>query len=219
MKKLFNKFLQFIGIFALLALINLSVIVSVAKAERLSVTFDDGFLSTYEYALPILSSRNIPATIYVTSGFINDGKTDDGFAAMTWPQVQSLQNDYGWEIGNHSNTHPLLSTLTSEQIAQEFNASNDIFASYSLAISNFASPYGDYDNKVLVEGLKFFESHRGYADRDAFNIYPYNKGVLMVQSVETATTIAQVKAWIDQAIANDQWLILVVHEVLPTLKP
>jgi peptidoglycan/xylan/chitin deacetylase (PgdA/CDA1 family) len=34
------------------------------------VTFDDGFVDNYEHALPLLLKYNIPATIYLTEGFV-----------------------------------------------------------------------------------------------------------------------------------------------------
>jgi peptidoglycan/xylan/chitin deacetylase (PgdA/CDA1 family) len=36
-----------------------------------AVTFDDGFRNIHATALPILSARGIPATAYVTTGFID----------------------------------------------------------------------------------------------------------------------------------------------------
>lgn len=42
-----------------------------------AITFDDGFENNYSVALPILREFNIPATVYATSGFVNDN-------AMSW---------------------------------------------------------------------------------------------------------------------------------------
>ena len=100
------------------------------QQAKVSLTFDDGFLSTYTNALPILSARHLPATVYVTSGFIDQGKVDDdNLPAMTWAQVQALQNTNGWEIGGHTQTHTELPLLTQAQIAAEFANSNAAFAS------------------------------------------------------------------------------------------
>lgn len=37
-----------------------------------AVTFDDGWRDVYQYAFPVLREHRIPATIYLTSGFIDD---------------------------------------------------------------------------------------------------------------------------------------------------
>lgn len=58
---------------------ELEVISSVLYGKKLSpnavwVTFDDGFKDNYTNAFPILKMYNIPATIFLTTGFVN-GKT------------------------------------------------------------------------------------------------------------------------------------------------
>lgn len=35
------------------------------------ITFDDGYRSTYELALPVLQEFNLPATVFVTSGYVD----------------------------------------------------------------------------------------------------------------------------------------------------
>ena len=37
---------------------------------NIAVTFDDGYQSIFKYALPALIARNIPATIFIPSGYI-----------------------------------------------------------------------------------------------------------------------------------------------------
>lgn len=37
------------------------------------ITFDDGYRSTHDLVLPILQQFNLPATVFVTTGFIGDG--------------------------------------------------------------------------------------------------------------------------------------------------
>ena len=210
-------------VLVMLAFIGLNPF-AVVKAQtynpeaRVSITFDDGFDSTYTNALPILSSRNLPATVYVTSGYIDSGITDDGFPSMSWADVVSLQNDYGWEIGAHTVSHPELPLLTAAQIMDQFTTSNSAYAAHGLNVTNLATPFGAYDNVVLTEALKYYYTHRGFADIN-FNTFPYNRSVLQVQSVTSVTTPAQVKAWVETAILNRQWLILVYHDIQPALNP
>src|SRR5262245_58125000 len=37
-----------------------------------AVTFDDGYLDNYAYALPVLRKHGIPATFYITAGCVNE---------------------------------------------------------------------------------------------------------------------------------------------------
>lgn len=187
---------------------------------QVSFTFDDGFASTRTLAAPILEARGIDGVLYLTSGSADGSLSlDANQPGATWNQVRELQNMYGWEIGGHMQTHPEMPTRTPAQNIAEITSSNAAFAANGLNVTNFASPFGAYDNATLTEILKYYKSHRGFADRDALNTTPYNKSVLKVQSVETTTTVAQVQAWVDQAVANKQWLILVFHDVAPQQNP
>lgn len=198
----------------------------IAKAQttslsgaKISFTFDDGFASTYTNALPILSARSIPATVYVTSNYIEAGVTDDAnLPAMTWEQVQQLQNTHGWEIGGHTQTHAELPTISQSQLQSEIANSNSAFTAHGLTVTNFASPYGAYDNGVLTEVLKNYYSHRGFADL-GYETFPSNRAVLKVQDINSSTTVNQVKGYIDTAKANNQWLILVFHHVAAQPNP
>ena len=37
------------------------------------ITFDDGYRSTYDFALPILKRLGLPATVFITTGFLDEG--------------------------------------------------------------------------------------------------------------------------------------------------
>lgn len=46
--------------------------------RAVAITFDDGYRSTYDLALPILKEFNLPATVFVTTGYIdNDNMWND----------------------------------------------------------------------------------------------------------------------------------------------
>lgn len=211
---------------ALIALVFLILLPTTIHAQvvdpreaKVSLTFDDGFKSTYTLALPILSARGIKAVEFPTTGFIDSGVTGDGFPAMTWAEVQNLQNQYGWEIGSHTLTHPELPTVNLNQIKNELTQSKTILESKGFNVSSLATPYGAYDNNVLREALKIYNLHRGFWDRDDQNIYPYDRSVVLVQSSEQGVTVPNIKSWIDQAVSQKKWLVLVFHDVAPQLNP
>ncbi len=205
-------------IFTLLLIFGLAVIPSRAQSSEfseaeVSITFDDSVASTYTNALPVLSQRDLKATVFVNTGLVGTS----GY--MTWSQIQALQNQYGWEIGSHTVTHADLTKLTATKLKNEINNSLAALTSKGLVVSSFATPYGSYNNKVLIEALKTYNLHRTFEDISGPNSYPYNRAILSVRSVDAGYTPQDVFSWIDQAIAEKKWLILVLHEVKPSPDP
>ena len=66
------------------------------------VTFDDGHISNFEYALPILQSQNLKAQFFITVGW--SGRRP-GY--MGWTELRQM-HEAGQSIGAHGWTHSLL---------------------------------------------------------------------------------------------------------------
>jgi peptidoglycan/xylan/chitin deacetylase (PgdA/CDA1 family) len=198
-----------------------------AETAKISFTFDDGFASVRNQAQPTLAKYGLTGTTYVTTKCVgmttvpNTCRADNDVRYMTWTQIKQLQAA-GWEIGSHTQTHPYLASsdaddgqpnlLTPAQVSQELSGSKADFAAQGITATAFASPYGDYSPATLSEIAKHYTSHRGFADQ-ANNIWPYNDYLLNNMPVQAGVTVAQVKAKIDAAIANKQWLILTMHDI------
>ncbi len=163
------------------------------KPYSLALTFDDGHYDFYDNAWPILKKYNVPASLYVTTGFV-DGTTwlwpdllkyillnskvdflevkDIGnistrkaehevswqtlgdhclalpvgernkllfrlaedaqltvslapmppFHSVTWPQLQEMSKQ-GLAVGSHTVTHPILSSLSAQDLRYELSES------------------------------------------------------------------------------------------------
>ena len=176
-----------------------------------SIDFDDGWKNIYTNGLPLLQKYGLPSTQYIISGKI--GTT--GY--MTKAQIKAFQTQ-GSEIGSHTVDHPDLTTLTATQLDTELSQSQATLRSDfgSSVASEFATPYGSYNDTVLTAAKKYYVSQRstdvGFNSKDNFN--PYN---IVVQNVDATTTVAQVKAWVKQAQTQKTWLVLVYHQVENTI--
>lgn len=188
-----------------------------APAAKVSFTFDDGLTSSLTQAAPVLKKYAIPGTNYVTTNCIgsrNTCRADKTASYMTWAQVKSLQDTYGWEIGSHTLNHYPMTTRTKAQKETELSGSKQALAAQGINATSFASPEGDYDQETIELVAKYYTSHRGFHDVGQ-NTWPYSDYLIRVQQVQTGISVAQVKASIDQAIANRQWVVLVFHDIKP----
>lgn len=173
---------------------------------KVSFTFDDGYRSSLTKAAPVLAESGITGTEYITTGYIGSSSE-----YMGWPEVSQLAG-YGWEIGGHSVTHPLSTTITPAQMEQEAANSKQELLAHGFNANSYATPYGDYDSQVIQAIARHFTSHRPFFDT-GYNTWPYDDYLLKVQQVQSGVSVATVKSYIDTARANNQWLVLVFHDI------
>ncbi len=121
-----------------------------------AITFDDGFENVIDYAIPELQRRNIPATIFLTKGYL-------GEYANWWPESSSERRDRiapieKWrqlpsgivDFGSHTLTHPHLSELGEAHARRELLDSRLMLQELlDRKIISFSFPYGDYNEKLL----------------------------------------------------------------------
>ena len=84
--------------------------------DRLIVlTFDDGTKTDITYVAPLLKQYGFGASFYVTEGLREIKGEHD---SLTWDDIRKL-NDMGFEIGNHTETHPDVTKLSKQQFLTE----------------------------------------------------------------------------------------------------
>lgn len=182
---------------------------NVFNTGAISLRFDDGWLSQYQVALPKMQSAGYKGTFFIVSRQLEDY----GFSGfMSKAQVKDLFNT-GNEVGAHTQTHADLPTLNSTQQQQEIQGSrNDLLAMNIGPIISFAYPYGDYNSTTL--NLVKSDGFNDAAATINGDVTPNSdRYQLERQSMESNVTIAQAKQWIDNAIANKEWLILTFHQI------
>jgi len=119
----------------------------------LSITFDDGYRDNFEVAAPILRRMGLPASFFVTSGFVGtstvapwDRELQVQPGWMTWDQVRGLAAQ-GFEIGSHTETHLDLGTADAQAVLADLDRSR---SHMRLELGSeprlFAYPFGGRQN-------------------------------------------------------------------------
>ena len=150
------------------------------KSERkILLTIDDGFLSFYKNAWPILKEKKIPFILFVSTREVG------AFNYMTWDQIREISREDFVEIGNHSHTHEYLADESNELIKEDISKSISIFKKNLGKNSSFFSyPFGEYSNnfKNIIKDFGFdyaFGQHSGVMDetKDFYELprYPINE--------------------------------------------
>jgi peptidoglycan/xylan/chitin deacetylase (PgdA/CDA1 family) len=175
-----------------------------------SVTFDDGWANQYTNARPVMKSNGLIGTYYIISGELTDQPD-----YMSATQVKQLFAD-GNEIASHSVTHPDMTTLTTAKLQSEMaNSQTTLQNLIGTPVTDFAYPFGAYNGTTIAMGKQYYQSQRtvnaGYNTKDNLDLTQ-----LKMYEVDSNITQAQVKAWIDGAIASHSWLILCYHEIATT---
>ncbi|MBX4210463.1 DUF5011 domain-containing protein [Candidatus Parcubacteria bacterium] len=171
-----------------------------------SFNFDDGWEATYKDAIPVLDAAGFKSTQYLVSQYINHPNF------MTTGEVLTLERN-GHEIGAHTRTHARLTELTSDQAKFEIEGSfNELKALGVQHIATFAYPYGLYNDRIIdmIKAAGFSGARAITNDLNTRNTDPY---ILARKPMEVGYTFNDVKGWIDQAIRDKSWVILVFHHV------
>jgi peptidoglycan/xylan/chitin deacetylase (PgdA/CDA1 family) len=126
------------------------------------ITFDDGYQSFFDEALPMLDRYDFPSTVFVVSDRI--GATADwldgsppGPRLMDAATLRRLAR-YRVEIGSHSRTHPRLSRIAPTGVADEvLNSKSALEDLLGRTVRYFCYPCGDYSPEVreAVEGAGY----------------------------------------------------------------
>ncbi len=123
------------------------------------VTFDDGLADFGEHAWPVLRDLDLPATLYVVTGYVGaEAEWLRPFGApvprmLTWDEVIGLDRG-GCEIGSHSQRHPELDTLGCDVLCDEVRTSRTVLSmQLGHPVRSFAYPHG-YHGKAVVRAVR-----------------------------------------------------------------
>lgn len=114
---------------------------SVKTEEKMvAISFDAAWgADKTEEIMKILKEYNCNATFFLV-----------GFWTDKYGEIVKKIDENGFEIGTHSNTHPDMTKLSSEQIQQELESSIKLIKDITgKEVKFFRAPYGAYNNTLI----------------------------------------------------------------------
>lgn len=133
------------------------------KRRMVVVTFDDGYRDNYTAAMPVLSEVGVPATFFVSTGFIGttrefphdeeivcESEIQDherhSFQKLTWDDLRAME-EHGFEIGSHTVNHTNLGIADQQTVERELTESLEILnRELGERPRAFAFPWGNPEN-------------------------------------------------------------------------
>lgn len=109
--------------------------------KKVAISFDAAWGDEFtDDILDTLDKYNVKTTFFLV-----------GFWVDKYPDWVKAMQERGHEVGNHSTTHPHMSKLSKEQIANELQQTGDKIKEITgVQPTVFRPPFGDYNN-LLIE--------------------------------------------------------------------
>jgi peptidoglycan/xylan/chitin deacetylase (PgdA/CDA1 family) len=202
------------------------------RKSAFTFTFDDGFISQYNYAAPILNSFGFKGTFFIISGSMTDDLPGI-WRYGTWNQFRSMSLE-GHEIGSHSVKHLNLTTLTNGDTSTAGTLLYELYQSKKTIeqkISNqkcitIAYPFNAKNTNVINETGLFYESGRGgsnipmgssLADSEFYKIGAKEEqfNTPRNSTLDDLDELQDIETYEESAIVNGKWGMLMAHEVVP----
>jgi peptidoglycan/xylan/chitin deacetylase (PgdA/CDA1 family) len=107
------------------------------------ISFDDGYRSVAEAALPHMQKRSWPGVLNLT---VKNLRVSGGLSQYRVRMLIAA----GWELASHTLTHPDLTSLDERSLAREVTRSRAVLrARFGVPVDFFCYPAGRYDSNVI----------------------------------------------------------------------
>jgi hypothetical protein len=177
-------------------------------------THDDMWATTYSLAYPLLQSKGILATLFVTTDWIEVQHR------LTWANMLEMSNA-GHEVGGHGKTHTFFSSLTHAELIAELDTIDTLLAANGLPIATtFAYPYScPVIDKVWIQAkcAEYYTLGRGTDSNfvtqtsDKMNM-PFK--LIEGNTTDTEAKIVGLEDIIDYCACGNCIVVFLFHEVV-----
>ncbi|NIP42058.1 MAG: polysaccharide deacetylase family protein [candidate division Zixibacteria bacterium] len=129
---------------------------NVNGGAAICLSFDDGYADFYQLFREYLEPNSIPATVFVTAGFIGEKASWDYKPApashLSIEQLKDLSHSELITIGSHSLSHPDLTRVENDRIETEVMESKKILEDIiGREVQYFSYPFGRFSQSIIDE--------------------------------------------------------------------
>jgi peptidoglycan/xylan/chitin deacetylase (PgdA/CDA1 family) len=120
--------------------------------KAVCLTFDDAYQSTIENGIPVLQSEKVTASLYAVANRVGATSLWDADLARplaSWDQLRQVQRA-GFEIGNHTASHPKLANLSADQIKNEIHRAHQTLLENGIDPKTICYPYGSVNDQAEI---------------------------------------------------------------------
>lgn len=182
-----------------------------AQVGIVTFTVDSMLTDFYENRFPVFLEHDIQGTIFPHTKAVGMNEW-----LMDWDDMRAL-DAAGWEIGAHSYSHDYLLTQVDEDtLDHELGAPAAlIFREIGKYPTSFASPFGDFDDKMLERVKLYYDAHlgawgnNGVNELEATDHFRINRA-----EIEYQRSADDICAEMAQAGENGDWLVYMLHSIV-----
>ncbi|WP_435163693.1 polysaccharide deacetylase family protein [Paenibacillus glycanilyticus] len=182
----------------------------VVLLPRITVTFDDGWKSSYDYGIQYMNAKGLKGTMYIISNLVGS------------PDFMSLAEcvdcyEKGWALGNHTMDHLDLATLTPSEIQSQLLGCTEWLDTqgFSRASRHVAYPFGGYNEDVLA-AMDELDMLTGRTVLGGFHCTfpPLSPHELVTLNVTPDTTLEELRSRVDWAMSGKGMVNFLFHELV-----
>jgi len=154
--------------------------------RSLVLTFDDGYQTIYDVALPTLQRYGMSATVFITVGKKRTARASGQLpplgqhSMLSWEMIREMRR-HAIIFGAHTLTHPDLTRLPFEQAKSEIVDSKAMLEDVlSAPVTCFAYPYGRYNHPLR----ELIRQHFVCACSDQFGLITSKNDLFALERVD-----------------------------------
>ncbi len=123
------------------------------KGNSVLITFDDGYKSVFENAMPIMDTLGFKGIVFVVTNYLGSRSNWEVPLLTSIPhlnieEIKMLRNK-GWIIGSHSHYHKDLTWMSIKELRADIETSKMMLEDIlGETVTFFSYPFGKYNERV-----------------------------------------------------------------------